>query len=130
MKKFLSLVLALYLFWISPQTAFAADPLRAATDRSVSNVSTTPSVLMQSNPAREFVAIQNVNASGTYIGVSIGSTVPSVSSAGVGGAGTYVLASGQSLILSSGDGNTTPPTNVINVVASAGSTEVVTAWER
>lgn len=109
--------------------AEAAGQRRDVIDKSVSNISGTPQVLMAENPGRTLLMIYNPNAS-VYLGISVDSVVPSVSGAGVGGAGTIVLAPGGVLWMDGGDTQNYPPSNVINIVASGGSGNLATAWER
>ncbi len=91
-----------------------------AKDLSVS-VGTAASIILTANQlSNNCLLIQNASAT-AYIGISIGTTVPTVNSSGVGGLGTYILGPREHLQFGS-QGLPIFPGILINAIASGAAT--------
>ena len=88
--------------------------LNQAVDFSIA-LDTTPVEILAVESGRKYLLIQNVSTE--YIGISLTTATPSVSTSGVGGLGTIVLAPGNGITFDTGN----TPANALNGVAASGS---------
>lgn len=91
---------------------------RLLKDISVTNVSTSSTLLIPANPNRRYLLIQNTGSENVGI-------APQGTTAVIGGAGTIVLPQYWSYCSESNF----DPTNGFNIIAATGMSNVVVIWE-